>query len=99
MPIDILLNSNFDLLVEDGDFVLGESTRQHQVLIVYAEKGENREFPTRGVGVRSWLLDERPGDLNAAIKREFEADGMKVLGVKSRPALDGANIMTDAVYE
>ena len=48
------------------------------------EKGELREFPTRGVGLQSWLNDDVSfGNLNSAIKREFEKDGMKVLGVKN----------------
>lgn len=98
-PIDILLDENFDLLIENGDFVLGDATRQNQALLLYCEKGENREFPTRGVGLRSWILDERPGDLNAAIKREFEADGMKVNGVKAKITLDGVDLQVDAEYE
>jgi hypothetical protein len=100
MPVDLLLDENFEILIEDGDFVPGESTRQHQTLLLYAEKGEIREFPTRGVGVRSWLLDERPGDLNAQIKREYEADGMTVLQVKSAArTLDGVNLTIEAVYD
>lgn len=94
MPIDILLDSNFDILIENGDLVLGECTRQNQALLLYAEKGEIREFPTRGVGLRSWLLDDRNGDLNSQIKREFEADGMTVLQVKAK----GDTITTEAVY-
>lgn len=99
MPTDLLLDAVFSILIEDGDFVPGESTRQHQVLLLYTEKGENREFPTRGVGLRSWLLDERPGDLNAQIKREFEADGMRVLSVQAQRGLDNTSITTEAVYE
>lgn len=99
MPVDLLLTEVFDILIEDGDFVPGESTRQHQTLLLYAEKGELREFPTRGVGIRSWLLDERPGDLNARIKREYETDGMRVLLVKASANLDGANLTVEAVYE
>ncbi len=94
MPIDILLDDNFDILIENGDLVLGECTRQNQVLLLYAEKGEIREFPTRGIGIRSWILDEQSGDLNSAIKREFEADGMTVLQVKTQ----GDTITTEAVY-
>lgn len=101
MPTDLLLNDSFEILVEDGDFVPGESTRQHQTLLLYAEKGEIREFPTRGVGIRSWLLDERPGDLNARIKREYEADGMRVLLVKaSANDVDGNVTLTvESGYE
>lgn len=79
--IDILLDAEFDLLITAGDFVTGESTRQHQQLLLLTEKGELREFPTRGVGLASWLNDEGPGDLNSQIKREYELDGMRVLQI------------------
>jgi hypothetical protein len=79
MPFDIAIDSaDNDLVIESGDFVIGESTLQHQRLLLLIEKGELREFPTRGVGLQSWLNDERAGDLNGQIKREYEIDGMDV---------------------
>lgn len=95
MPKDILLDTTYDLKFADGDLVIGESTRQHQVLLIVIEKGELREFPTRGVGVQSWLLDDFNGDFNSAVKKEYEADGMKVLSVKGNIS----NLQVEAVYE
>lgn len=96
MPVDLLLDTDFDILIANGDLVPGESTRQHQSLLILIEKGELREFPLRGVGAKSWLLDDQAGDLNAQIKREFEADGQRVLLVKT--AANG-NIQVEGVYE
>lgn len=93
--IDLLLDENYDLDIAGGDLVAGESTRQHQSLLLVIEKGELREFPTRGVGLRSWLNDDTAGDLNSAIKREFEADGMTVQGIRTR----GTKIEVEAYYE
>ena len=95
--LDILLDTSFDLQITGGDFVSGESARQHQQLLLLIEKGELREFPTRGVGAQSWLLDDiQAGDFNAAVKREFEADGMKVLRVSgSQPG----KLTIEAFYE
>ena len=99
MRIDILLNSEMDLLFEDGDLVHGESTRQHQQLLLLSQKGEWREFPTRGIGVQDWILDNSPGDLNGQIKRQFEADGMTVQQVKARVNSSGiSNLEIEAVY-
>lgn len=84
MPYDILLDSDFDLLFVDGDMVIGESTEQHQRLLLVCEKGEIREFPACGVGINSYMLDDNPGSLNGEIKRQFERDGMKVDAVKSK---------------
>ena len=78
---------------------MGESTRQHQQLLLLSQKGEIREFPTVGVGVQNWILDNSPGDLNGEIKREFEADGMEVQQVKARVNSSGlSNLEIEAVY-
>lgn len=92
---DILLDDGFDLKIENGDLVIGDSTEQHQQLLLLANKGELREFPTRGVGIRGWLLDDQAGNLNGAIKREFEADGMTVESVNTR----NGQINIEAAYE
>lgn len=93
--LDLLVDSTFDLAFADGDFVTGESTRQHQPLLLLIEKGELKEFPTRGVGIATWLNDHTTGNLNGAIKKEFELDGMKVLKVSGL----GENFNVEAVYE
>lgn len=92
---DILLDDDFDLVFADGDLVIGEATLQHQKILLLTEKGEIREFPTHGVGLRSWLLDDEAGNLNGRIKREFEADGMTVESVNTQ----GGNIRVKAQYE
>lgn len=93
---DLLLNTDFDILIQDGDFKAGESSQQHQALLILIEKGELREFPTRGVGAQSWLLDDSAfGDFNAEVKRQFELDGMKVLSLKGR----NENLKIEAYYQ
>ena len=94
---DILVASG-DLLLQNGDWVMGESTRQHQDHLLLAQKGELREFPTAGVGVHDWLLDETRNDLAREIKRQFEADGMDVLEIKIKRSLSAINVSTEAVY-
>jgi hypothetical protein len=83
--IDLLLDDAFDLAVEAGDLVVGQSTQQHQNLLLLLSKGELRHFPLTGVGIRSYMLDDGSiGIANGAIKREFEADGMVVQRVQNR---------------
>jgi hypothetical protein len=93
-PSDILLDVNFDLLSENGDFVIGDATRQHQQLILLIEVGALREFPTTCVGLQSWELKEGTGDLHATIKREFERDKMKV----ERVRVGNNGISVEATY-
>jgi hypothetical protein len=99
MPYDILLDGDFDLAFVDGDFAIGESTRQHQNLILVSEPGEWREFPTCGVGMQSKLLGDNPGEVVSIIKRQFEQDGMTVLQVRGKQK--GGNLVgidCEAVY-
>lgn len=96
MKNDILLDENLDLKIENGDFATGESTEQHQQLLLLTKKGDWREWPVVGVGLVSWLKDDQDnGDLRGEIKREFEKDGMQVKSIKFDQ--DG-NIDINALY-
>jgi hypothetical protein len=94
MPIDILLDSSYDADTATGDFKIGEATRQHQTLLLLAEKGEMRDYPGSGVGLNTYELDDITGDLAAVIKKEFENDGMTV----SRVYVNGDKINADGQY-
>lgn len=76
---DILVDEDFDLIIKDGDFVVGESTQQHQRFLLLLNKGESKQSPTIGVGLRNFILDDGDGDeLESIITSEFENDGMKI---------------------
>lgn len=75
---DILLDSDFDLMAVDGDFVVGDSTIQNQALLLASGPGEFKETPTCGIGLEGYLLDENPAVLLREIRRQFTIDGMKV---------------------
>ena len=79
MEVFDILMSDYDLQIADGDLVVGESTRQHQDLLMLTSPGERRQYPVSGVGLNSYLLDDSsPADIRASIQREFEADGMRI---------------------
>lgn len=78
MPYDILLDENDDLLIEDGDFVIGESSLQHQRLLLLCNKGEFKETPTCCVGLSRFLETGDSQALAREIDVEFTKDGMKV---------------------
>lgn len=76
---DFLLDDDLDLLIsDDGDLVVGESTAQHQKILILADKTELKEVPMRGVGARRFLEDHAPDNLAREIRTEFAADGMTV---------------------
>ena len=91
---DILLDETFDLLIAGGDLVTGESTEQHQELLLLTQKGDWKEDTTVGVGVKQYLKDEDSFTLLGTVKKEFERDGMKVLKVGKQ---DG-KLIANAVY-
>lgn len=76
---DLKLKDDFDILIQDGDFVIGESTRQHQQCILIAEPGNYLQTPTIGAGVYSHINnDEAKEIIKKEIQKSFEADGMTI---------------------
>lgn len=93
---DILLNpETMDLMIENGDLVVGNSDTQHQALLLLIEKGELKQFPTAGVGSIKYLEAEDNAALFREIRNEFTADGMQVNAVTM--GLNGLTI--DAFYK
>lgn len=95
MPKDILLNDDLDLRIINGDFVVEESTSQHQKILILSDKGEFKEVPMRGVGSRRFLEDDTPDNLAREIRQEFYTDGMIVNKIKIESDL---TIQIDANY-
>jgi len=88
---DFLSDEHGDLLIKDGNFVVGESTGQHIRNLLLANKGEYKQFPTIGVGINSFLLDDLDDrELSRMITTEFENDGMIInrLSVRSLEDLE-----------
>lgn len=67
---DILidLGGDGDLLVRDGDFVIGDSDQQNIKLLLEADKGQIRFWPFLGAGIRRQL----GGSLDGAARREIQ---------------------------
>lgn len=95
MPTDLILDDSMDLRIENGDFVVGESSYQQQMILLLADKNEFKENPTTGVGIETYLDDENPADMHREIRLQFSKDGMKVNSIKT---IEG-KINIDAVYE
>lgn len=79
---DLKLDTTGDLLIQDGDLVIGFSDNQHQEHILIANKGEFRQYPEVGVGIEKILSDDDYIDVLIDIKKNLEYDGMKINNVK-----------------
>ena len=76
---DILLDDNFDVIIKDGDFLIGEASEQHQQLLLISEKGMWKQYPVIGVAMQSFLLDDDYTDgFKKEVKKQFEMDGMEI---------------------
>ena len=91
---DIIIGADLDLVVQNGDFVIGNSTEQNKALILAAHQGEFRQNTVVGVGIRSYLNDDSGSPLSA-IQLQFELDGMTV----RRLELVNGNLINEAQYE
>lgn len=91
---DILIDSTtYDLQIVAGDFKVGDSTTQHQQLILVAAKGDFKLSPLVGVDAFKHLHDHS-NTLARDARVEFIKDGMQVRAINN---LKG-NITVDANY-
>ena len=91
---DYLLDDDNDLSIADGDFVIGDSDLQHQKLLLFAEKGAYKQYPTIGVAAATYLKDDNSADLLREIRLQFGQDGMQV----NQVAINAGKLQIDAQY-
>ena len=96
MPTDILLGEDLDLHFRNGDLVAGESSEQHQKLLLVVDKGHIKQFPFVGVGIGSFLLDDNLGGLHQEIEQQFNLDGAKI---QKREIYEDGTMNIEASYE
>lgn len=93
---DILLDTDGDLVIKNGDFEIVFSDNQHQEHILLANKGEFKEFPEIGVGIHAMLGDDDYTDMLIEIKKNLEYDGMKIKNVRFD---ENGNLDIDGYYK
>jgi sigma54-dependent transcription regulator len=84
MPNGFLRDAQGNLLIKDGAFVVGEITLQHQAILLKMMPGDSKQYPTTGVGLTQFILDDvGAGEIKKKIRKEFEDDGMQIKSIKS----------------
>jgi hypothetical protein len=76
--MDFLINENFELLIEDGDFAVGDATEQQVIALLQAEQGHYKQFPLTGCGIRSLVGGNLTPDVKRRTQLQLESDGLKV---------------------
>jgi hypothetical protein len=93
---DIITDENGDLIILNGDFKVNESDSQHVEHIVIADKGQFRQFPLIGVGIKKTINGSvNPQRVKQQIKLQLESDGFNVRQIEVNPN-DPLNIQIDA---
>ena len=75
---DILLDEHDNLLIDRGDWQLGDSHQQHEQLILTSMPGEWKENPETGVGLALSQHGVIDGFIKRTIAVQLEADGFKL---------------------
>lgn len=75
---DFLTDDNGDLLIVNGDFVIGESSHQHINDIVLSNKGDFKQWPLLGFGAHRYLKTvKKPIDFERDLKIQLEYAGFE----------------------
>ena len=75
---DILLDDDLDLLIKDGDFVIGECLNQQITCLLQAVPGAYKQWPSVGCGIDSFILDTASDELNRVIRLQFRQDHLVI---------------------
>lgn len=94
---DFLQNSDNDILIKDGDFVIGASDEDHIVDIVNSNPGDWKEYIFCGVGIDSYLNSSGAQlQLKKQILLQLAQDGYSSITVNFTDS-NSSNFDVDAV--
>ncbi len=98
MATDYLYTEDKDLMIKNGDFVVGQSDAQHVENLLLLQKGEVKEFPLVGIGLRNYGLAPWHYTTRQKLKKnagiQLKYDGVKKPVVNVEPD----KISIDATY-
>lgn len=100
MVKDLIRDTDGDMLVKDGDFVLSQSDGFHIEDLLRAEKGEYKQHPLAGCAILNFinapLTREVKTNLEKEIRVQLKTDGFTIYTVKVN---DFENIEINAEIE
>lgn len=83
MSIDILTDSDDDLLIQDGDLVFGDAEANHQADIMRTDKGHWRASVLTGCNLREFvkrdMTAERGEELRSRLRSQMLYDGYRIV--------------------
>lgn len=93
---DILTSDEGELIIQDGDLVVGDSSLLHSRDLIISHPGEWKQNPTIGVGIQDFTDDDDTETLLRRVRQELIKDGQKV----NKIIYTGENkLIIDSEYE
>lgn len=92
---DVMIDSDGDLMLRNGDFALGEDVEQRKYLLLATDKNDWKQWPEMGVGLAGFLEDD--GNAYATeIREQLVMDGMKLkrMGLNNQQEIE---LITDDI--
>ncbi len=92
---DFLLDDDGDLMIANGDFVVGPSDMQHVQDIIESFAGSWKQYPILGVGIKTFLKSENGQAAVTLIKQQLQSDGYSVGNIKVKNDVSGLQVSFD----
>ena len=73
---DFLLDEKFDLVVSQGDFMIGDTEESDIELLLYCSPGQNKLYPESGIGLFKYLNSIYDYTIEPKIKKLLESNGI-----------------------
>lgn len=94
---DIIVDNSENIVIRDGDFLVGPSDNQHVRHLFRANPGQYRVSPGIGIGIESALNGPlRPVAVESLIRVNLERDGYLVISV-SVSLRSGINVNAERI--
>lgn len=76
---DVILDNNYDLIIQDGDFIIRPSDIQHINLLFKTTVGSWKQFPLVGIGIDYYLASAGQIDsLKRSVQVQLQTDGYDI---------------------
>ncbi|GEM55236.1 hypothetical protein B0A58_07455 [Flavobacterium branchiophilum NBRC 15030 = ATCC 35035] len=83
--VDVILDHDQDIKIDNGDFVLGDSTYQHVELMFISTPGDWKEHIETGIAIERAAHGNVDRFLDRTIRVQLEADGFKTSNLQISP--------------
>lgn len=79
MKLDFISDTNGEIHIKDGDFVIADNSLLQAKIITYASKGEIRNNPQLGFGINRYLGSKQSENLlQQTLQRELRKENIQI---------------------